>query len=259
MATYQRRGSKKTIETTDVEEVIADNNIEKTSTTAEVFKTLDESASKSEKWIENNTKPLLIAFGVVIACILGYLAYDNLIATPKENEAANALVFAKNDFTAAVNAQQPALYKAALNGQGGNYGLVNIADKYSGTKAGNLANYYAGISYIKLNQYTKAIEYLEKVSSDDELFEAVISGSIADCYYETNQLESALENYTKAAEKTEIDPVAPTFYLKAGKTALLLKDYKTAEELFTNIKEQYANSTAAANIDLFIHQAKHQQ
>jgi hypothetical protein len=37
------------------------------------------------------------------------------------------------------------LYKLSLNGSEGKFGFIKIADEYSGTDAGNLANYYAGL------------------------------------------------------------------------------------------------------------------
>ena len=52
MATYKKTGTK--IKS-------AQNNIEDKSTTAEVFNTLDETASRSEQWIIKNRK---IIFGV---------------------------------------------------------------------------------------------------------------------------------------------------------------------------------------------------
>ena len=47
MATYKKKGQKK-VKNTPVE------TAENQSTTAEVFNTLDETASKSEEWIEKN-------------------------------------------------------------------------------------------------------------------------------------------------------------------------------------------------------------
>ena len=40
-------------------------------------------------------------------------------------------------------------------------GFIDIADDYSSTKAGKLANYYAGLSYLYLGEFENAIDYLE--------------------------------------------------------------------------------------------------
>ena len=78
MATYQKRGYKKTIEVE--EEVIVENNeaIEAESTTAEVFDTLDETANKSEKWIENNSKVLFISLIAIVVIAFNFNNTDHI-------------------------------------------------------------------------------------------------------------------------------------------------------------------------------------
>ena len=146
MATYKKRGSKPKDNRAQAQEQ---------STTAEVFNTLDETASKSEQWIEKNQKPLFFGLIVIALVILGYLAYNSLVLEPKQQEAANQLAFPKESFDKAITAPVPtdSLYTIALEGTNGKYGFVDIAKKYSGTDAGNLANYYAGISYLKIKDY----------------------------------------------------------------------------------------------------------
>ena len=59
MATYQKRGYKpKTKE--EVEEVVQEE-----STTAEVFSSLDEGASRTEAWVEKNQKPIFIGIAAI--------------------------------------------------------------------------------------------------------------------------------------------------------------------------------------------------
>ncbi|NIJ45102.1 putative negative regulator of RcsB-dependent stress response [Wenyingzhuangia heitensis] len=256
MATYQKRGYKKTIE--NEEEVIVDNsgNTEH-STTAEVFNTLDETANKSEKWIEKNSKPLFIGLIAAVVIIFGYMGYTQFIEIPAQKKAANALVFAKQEFTKATNSNDTEAYKTALEGAQGNFGLVDIAKQYGSTEAGNLAKYYAGISYLNLKEYNNAIEYLTSVTSNDVVLNTVIKGSIGDAYLADNNSEEALNYYSKAAAASDNIAVAPVYLLKAGKLALSLQDYSKAEELFTNIKEDYPTSSQAGNIDLYINQAKY--
>ena len=81
MATYKKRGGKPTTKADK------DAKIEEGSTTAEVFNTLDEGASKTEAWIEKNQKGILGFIIVVAVCVLGYFAYDQYIKGPKETEA----------------------------------------------------------------------------------------------------------------------------------------------------------------------------
>jgi hypothetical protein len=62
--------------------------------------------------------------------------------------------------------------------------FIKIADEYSGTDAGNLANYYAGMAYLNTGKYNEAIDYLNKFKSDD----IVLSGlaTVGDAYAENN-------------------------------------------------------------------------
>ncbi len=60
---------------------------------------------------------------------------------------------------------------------------MDIADKYSGTDSGNLANYYAGIAYLNTGKYTEAIEYLGKFKSDDVILSALAKGAIGDVLF----------------------------------------------------------------------------
>ncbi|HSQ46257.1 MAG TPA: tetratricopeptide repeat protein [Lutibacter sp.] len=248
MATYKKTGSK-------VKD--AQKNIEDNSTTAEVFNTLDQTASKSEQFIQKNQNIIFIVLGVVVASILGYLAYQKYVKAPQEKEAANELAFPKAYFENAINNTVAAdsLFTLALKGADGKYGFVDIADEYSGTKAGNLANYYAGISYLRLKQYKEAIDYLEDFSSKDELLGPVAKGAIGDAFADINQPQDAFDYYIKAAELKDNNFSTPLFLFKAGNTAMELENYSKAQELFERIKNDYPNATEAQNIDIYINKA----
>jgi hypothetical protein len=58
------------------------------------------------------------------------------------------------------------LYKLSLNGSEGKFGFIKIADEYSGTDAGNLANYYAGMAYLNTVSIMKQL-IIYKFKSDD--------------------------------------------------------------------------------------------
>lgn len=255
MATYKKRGAKPR----DKKEQQA---IESQSTTAEVFKTLDDTASKSEQWIEKNKKPLFYGLIVVIVLILGYLGYNKFIVEPTENEASNELAFPRkyyDEASTSAGAVADSLYRLGLEGADANYGFVDISDRYGSTKAGNLANYYAGMSYYKLKEYQEAISYLEKFDSSDEMLGPIAIGTIGDAFSDLNQDEEALEYYEKAANKRENTFTTPLYLLKAGKTALDLGQFAKAESLFQRIKDDYATSDSSENIDQYINSAKYAQ
>lgn len=259
MATYQKRGYKKSIELEEEEVIVETNNEEivEESTTAEVFQTLEETANKSEQWLEKNSKPLFIGLIAAVAIIFGYMGYNQFVKNPKEKKAANALVYAKQEFTKASASDNTEAFNTALNGAKGNYGLLHIADKFGGTSAGNLAKYYAGISYINLKDYDNAIEFLKDVSTDDAVLNTVIKGSLGDAFLAKNDTDKALDYFEEAANTSKNKAVAPVYLMKAGNVALSLKEFGKAEELFASIKENFPSSSQASNIDLYINQAKY--
>jgi len=169
MATYKKRGHKPKVK--EAKDLVDELEGAEDSTTAEVFASLDERANKTEEWVEKNQKPLLYVILGILVLVLLYMAYNRLIADPNEKEAANELTVAQESFTTALEttntAVKDSLYMVALEGKNGKYGLLEIASNYGGTKAGNLANYYAGMSYLAVKDYGNAISHLENFSADD--------------------------------------------------------------------------------------------
>jgi len=253
MATYNKRGYKPAKEK-EVKEVTEDINVlEKNSTTAEVFSTLDATASKTEDFVAKNQRIIIGFVGAIALVTVGYLAYQKFVAAPKEEEAASEMFIAQQNFQKATDGvASDSLYKLSLNGSEGKFGFLKIADEYSGTDSGNLANYYAGIAYLNTGKYTEAIDYLGKFKSEDMILSAMAQGAIGDAYSQKNQPKEALENYVKAAESNKNDFTTPRFLLKAGKTALALGNKEDALKYFTDIKDNFESSPEAATIDVLI-------
>ncbi|MEN9907921.1 MAG: hypothetical protein RLZZ540_1062 [Bacteroidota bacterium] len=254
MATYNKRGYKapkeKEVKEAVEEQVVID---EKNSTTAEVFSKLDETASKTEDWVAKNQKIIIGIVGAIALFTVGYVAYQKFVAEPKEDEAASEMFVAQQNFEQASNGvASDSLYKLALNGSEGKFGFIKIADEYSGTSAGNLANYYAGVAYLNTGKYAEAIDYLSKFKSEDVILSAMAKGAIGDAYAEKNEPKEALEYYVKAFESNKNDFTTPRFLLKAGKTALELGNKEDAIKYFTDIKDNYENAPEAASVDALI-------
>lgn len=253
MATYKKKGYKPS---TKKGEAQIDESKYKT---AEVLNTLDETASRSEQWIEKNSKPLFYGLVAIVAIFLAYLSYTKFIVEPNELEASNELAFPRKYFDEAATAGSgiDSLLRLGLEGADGNYGFIDIAGQYSGTKAGNLANYYAGLSYLKMKDYENAIDYLSKFDSDDQILGPVALGAIGDAFADINQLEDAMNYYDKAAQKADNEFTTPLFLYKAGQAAMLAKKYSKAESFFNEIKERYPKSDQGRDIEKLINAAKY--
>lgn len=95
--------------------------------------------------------------------VVGYFAYDKFIAEPNQQEAAEELFVAQQNFQKAVDGDVKAdsLFNLVLNGSEGKFGVLKIAEEYSGTDAANQANFMAGIAYLNTGKYAEAIASLE--------------------------------------------------------------------------------------------------
>ena len=229
MATYKKRGFKNKASSNRAEA------LENKSTTANVFNTLDEGSSKTQQWVEKNQNKILGVVAVIAVIVIGIFSYSKLILEPKEANAFNEMYFAQKKFDEAVLINNDSVYNIALNGDELNMGMLNIIDEFEGTSAANLASYYSGMMYLKMNDYQNAIKYLSSFSSDDIILSSLATGSIGDAFAELNQFDDAYDYYVKAT-KTNNNYTSPVYLYKAGLIAMKLEKFKKAEEYFTNIK-----------------------
>ena len=193
MATYKKRGGRPKNKAEKI------SQIEEESTTAEVFSTLDEGASRTEAWVEKNQKAILIFVGVVAVSVLGFLGFQNFIQEPKETEAMNEMFQAQSYYEQALTATtKDSLFNLYLNGGNGKFGFVDIIDNYSGTNAANLANYYAGVAYLNTGKYLEAIKHLDQFKADDANVAPIAKGAIGDAFAQLDQPEEALKYYENA-------------------------------------------------------------
>ncbi|MDX5325359.1 MAG: tetratricopeptide repeat protein [Bacteroidota bacterium] len=213
--------------------------------TENVLETVESSLSKTELWIEENRNLLGGVIGAILVIAAGIWGYQKYILEPAEQEAANEIFMAQKYF------EQDSL-KLALNGDGQYLGFIDIADEYSNTKSGNLANYYAGISYLHLGDFENAISYLDQFDSDDQILSVIAKGAIGDAFLEINQPEEALEYYEKATQINENEFVNPIYLQRAANTADLIGNHKAMLGYLKTLKEKYPDSREAIDVDKWI-------
>lgn len=254
MATYKKRGYKPKTK----EEKVVEEHIE--STTAEVFDSLDETANKTEEWVEKNQKIILGAIVAILLVVLAYLGYQKFVAEPAEEEAANEMVLAQENFNTALETSntkvKDSIYKLALNGERGKYGFLEIIENYGGTKSGNLARYYAGMTYLALNDYQNAIGQLEGFTSDDDMLEPLAKGAMGDAFMQLGQADEALEYYDKAIQASSNEFTTPRFLFKGAVTAIETGDNAKAVSYLNRIKDEFKDSDYASQVDLYLGKAQ---
>ena len=251
MATYKKRGGKPRTK------IDKQQSIEDASTTAEVFNTLDEGASKTEQWVVSNQKYIFIIVGLAALIILGFLGFDKFVQQPKERTAMNDMYTAQIYFDQAITStDQDSLFNLSLNGDGSKYGMLDILDIYSGTNAGNLANYYAGMAYMNMKDYANAIEYLNEFDSDDDILGPISKGGIGDAFVQLEQLDDAFDYYVQAFNLKVNNYTTPMYLQKAGIIGLKIGEFEKSLDYFNKIKSDFPESNEAKDIDVFIGKAQ---
>ena len=192
-------------------------------------------------------KPVLVGVAAVVIIFGGYYVYTQFFSKPKEEKAAEALFKAEQNF------DKDSLQKA-LNGDEYGKGFLNVIKTYDGTKAGNLAKYYAGVSYLRLGDFNKAVQYLKDFSTDAKQIQMMAYGSLGDAYSELKKNDEAIENYKKASSTFEKDELNASEYLfRAALLSEVNGKTKEALELYKQIKEKYPNTEKGFMADKYIY------
>ena len=259
MATYNKRGYKAPKPVAEVNDVVEpEENFDGKSTTAEVFNTLDQTASKTEEWVARNQKIIFIIVGAIALATIGYLMYDKFVASPKEQEAANEMFQAEEYFTQAVDAPaaNDSLFNLALKGGEGKMGFLGIIENYGGTDAANLSHYFAGMAYLNTGKYKEAVDHLEEFKSSDDVLTAMAEGAKGDAFAQLGKNEDALKFYDKAVKASDNELTTPRFLFKAAQVEMAMNKKADALKRFQEIKDKYETSAEGVNIDAHIARAE---
>lgn len=195
---------------------------------------------------ENYSRPIIYVAGAIILLIGGYYGYKYLYAEPQQEKAADALWHAQQYFEADS-------VKLALNGDGQFPGFDKVAKTYGGTKSGKLAKFYAGICYLKLKDYNKAVTYLKDFSTDAKEIQTIAYSRLADAYSELNKNEEAIEYYAKAGHYyPEQESLSAENLFRAGLKSEILGKNDDAIKFYKEIKEKYGRTDRGYQVDKYL-------
>lgn len=223
--------------------------MKKNNNTNKQLASIEEGLTKSEQFIEDNSKSLSLLIGFIIILFIGIFCYSNLYIKPLNQSAQNKLFiaeqyFEKNQFT------------QALNGTDEFDGLLSIIENYSNTESAKLARYYAGISFMNIGNFEEAIKTLENYKSKDRLLLSIAKMNIGDAFLELNQPKEAIEYYNKSLSIVENNLITPITLMKCAKIYEQEEDYNNALNYYEKIKIDYPNSKIALSIDKYISKVK---
>lgn len=225
------------------------NKIQKKQQVEDPEEVIEAAIDSTQGFIQTNLKKLSIGLGVIAVAVCAVFAYIYLVSIPREFKASAEMFEAQQMF--AIDS-----FEMALNGSGETKGFIDIANEYSSSKVGNIANHYAGVCYMQIGDYEKAIASLTKYSAVDGIASEVINaqnlGLQGDANVQLENYEAALVAFEKAANVSENSFTAPMYFKKAGVVAEKLGKKEKALELYTVIRNQYAASLEGRDIEKYI-------
>jgi len=201
-------------------------------------------------FVKNNQKTLTYVITLVVVLVAGYFGYTELYQNPREAKAADAMYTAEKYF--AVDSSN-----LVLNGDGTSKGVLYIIKQYSGTQSANLAKYYAGISYYRLNDFNKSIEYLKDFSTSSKQVQAIAYGTIGDAYSELKKTDDAVNYYKKAGSHfPEDEAISSEYMFRAAALLELNGKADDAVAIYNDIKSKYPKSEKGLIADKYINRLK---
>jgi tetratricopeptide (TPR) repeat protein len=202
-------------------------------------------AQFQQYWVKYN-KQIVYGISILLILIAGFIGYRSLIKEPNEKKAAESMFHAE-DYYRMDSA------KLALYGDNINAGFLKVIAKYGGTKAANLASFYAGSCYLKLRDFNNAVKYLNNFSTSALQVQARADGLLGDAYSELNKKEEAVAAYKKAGTIFDKDDfISPEYLFRAGYLYESMGKNKDAIEMYQLIKDKYPSSQRGYDIDRYL-------
>ena len=222
---------------------MADKNLVQEGDQAEVV------IAKAKDFWTRNSKIISITCVVVVLGVAGYFVYNNYIQKPKVEKSIDALFKAEDYF-------RKDSINLALKGDGQYLGFLKVIDKFEGTDAGDLAYFYAGACYVKLDDNANAIKYLKKFSTTSKPLQARAYKLLGDANGDLGNTADAVDYYKKAAHAFEEDKdaSAEALFLAAYMTDRVLKNPKEAIEMYKELKEKFPRTKEGFEADNYLAQ-----
>jgi len=210
---------------------------------------VQDTLGKTTEFYQANKSKILLS-GIVLLVLAGSIyGIFGVFLPNRQEEAQNMMYMAERYF------ENDSL-TLAINGDGNFPGFLEIESDYSWTNAGRLARYYLGVSYLRQGEYSEAINWLEKFSTDDVLLASVAKGATADAYLEKGDEEKAVELYVKAADNYKNEFTSPIYLARAAELTESMGNNKKALELYERLQKEYPASTEGSGAEKFIARLK---
>lgn len=227
----QEKGQK----TTNEGQVEVDENVEQTLDAIGDAEALQESLTRTQKFAESNSRPILIGLAVIVLVVAGALFW--------QYTQQNAGVEAQNKLFPAIFYLEKDSVGTALNGDMTTTpGFEGVAKEFGSSNAGNTAKLFAAVAHMKEERYDQAIGYLKDYSGSDNLTQARAYALLGDCYMQKEDASTAAGYYRQAAEYKPNKQFTPLYLIKLGLAQEAAGNTQAAKDAYQKVIDEYSKS-----------------
>jgi len=208
-----------------------------------------EDTHPTQHFMEKNRTAVIAGGGILVVGLLATLYFSG--AFSGSNDEANAQMY-----RAARYFEQDSIAKS-IKGDAQNPGFETIADEFGGSKAGNLAQYYAGVANLKQGNADAGIEHLESFSKGENMLSVSAYLALGFAAEDKGDAGKAAGYFEKAASCVDANEhTTPFALMQAARAYEAQKEYSDALSIYQRIKKDFPASTEAARIGKYIARAQ---
>ena len=196
--------------------------------------------AKAWDFFEKN-RPLVYGILAVLVLIVAGLVYWSIASSQQSARAQELLAEVATVY-------QQGNYEQALQGTGGQPGLIAIADEYGRSPAGNMARFYAADALYQLGQKDRALEYFSAFDKEENFVGASAYAGMAAVYEDRGEYERAGELYQRAAQFYMNEVRSPHYLEQAGRAFQAAGAYEQAREAYQALEQEFPDSQAAQDV-----------
>ena len=194
--------------------------------------------------VENNRTAVyggLVGIGVILAAIFLFSYFQstrNLKALEQMSEAVSR--YESGDYTTAIDGDM--LFS----------GLVEVAEKFGSTKAGNLARFYAADALFRTGDLERSLAFFEAFDKDDDYIGASAYAGEAAIHETNGNFNEAGALYLRAATVFESEVTSPDYLVKAARSYEAAGDVSSARNVYDQLREEYPVSREGLNVEFYL-------
>jgi tetratricopeptide (TPR) repeat protein len=198
---------------------------------------LQERIAETENYAKGHSKLIFGGAAAILLLVGGFVFFQ--MNREKSNAEAQ-----KELFPAQFYLEKDSSKTKALQGDDNfsTIGISAIAEKYSGTKAAELANFYLGVAKLKEGKYDEAITALEKFNPNDYILQARTYSLIGDAHSEKKDWSNAAKYYQKAADYNPNEEFTPAYLLKLAQVHEANNNLPEAIKAYSTLIEKFESS-----------------